>query len=461
LDEHFEYSNRFTIATNSLAVLVKKASSEVNDLSTLMSSIKPVLFGSGDDRSKATEEAIEALADLLLYLVQNMNPVTGVISRLLPAPGQTTSVFQRLFPFWIPPGTLRQWLNAEGDFGLAQFNGADSAKALQLAAEERAFRRELVAAVDRYLRTTSVGFGTLLRSTDQRSSVEALLDLFNVLCSTFFGFVLRCPGMPSTSLTKMPFAYASPVKARSGDIGSDVAAAVSRQIVQPMKSALGVVLNGLWAVSPNNQPLVEAVSGTLTHLVRSVLECLLNGVFWSVEIRETYPDGTLDPESELGPGWPSIETYKTGGTTQALQYRVYRRAGLLDVVSTPDFTELVTSSLVTGLLQDYASYRDAISEYSGFGVAQEVDKVHEPTTSFDTAQQAIDVKVTVDSNGIDLRSVPVIRAYYNGVPTVLTCANTQGDQRQYEGRIELAPQDGRVWVVSNYGGMSYTGLRGK
>jgi hypothetical protein len=259
-------------------------------------------------------------------------------------------------------------------------------------------------------------------------------------------------------LPKAPFAQFSPIKTRSGEIGSDVAAVLSRQIVHPMKSVLGVVLNGFWAVSPNNQALAEAVTGALTNIVRSLLEYVLNGVFCSVEIRETYQDGSLAPE--VGGGWEGAETYGVNGQRQPLRYRVYRRSGLLDGVPTETFAGLV-SGPVLGLLQDYAAYRDAVREYRGFGAAQEVDQVDHLSTKFDARQGAITVTVVSDWSTLDVPSIPVLRAYCNGVPTVLTCVDAHGTRRQYQGRIDRVAANAPVWVLSNYGGFYYSGMDAK
>jgi len=346
---------------------------------------------------------------------------------------------------WIQPGMLNGWLNAEPDYAVF-----DPRRSM----EEIEFRRERVAAFDQYLRSESADFGKLLRSSDQRGAVEALLDVTGVVCSTLFGFVLRAPGLPSPSLPKMDFANPFAKSVRADDMGDDVAATLSRQIVQPMKSVLGVVLNGVWAFSPNNRALVETISGFLGHVVRSLLEFLMHDLFWSFEIHECYGADKARDGALLMPPWKAGETAQDGGV---LEYRVFRRAGVLGEVESDVLGNLLTGSpTLMNLLKDYAAYREALRDYRGllaYGVVSDEVKA---TTDF--SGTTLTVKAESKWKNLTIPSIPVLRAYYNGLPIVLVAKGGDTKSQTYEGRFDNAPGDGQVWIRSNYGGSHVTGL---
>lgn len=438
-----EYADRFKISANSILTLVEAAAPQAKLIGDLLGKIEKVLFGTraNGNCTEDVESVAEDLAELSFYLFEQSAGALVPLLMLMPAP-ERPGVLKKLFPTWVPPGTLSRWLNGTGDFSCA-FD-----KDPQKRAEELAFRRRLVAALDQYFRTGSSTFGTLLRGGDQRSGVDALLDLVSVLSSTVFGFVLRSPLVPSSGPQKAPFASYSPVVVRPDDVAGEMAATLSRHIVQPVRSMLSVVLNGLWAFSPNNQALVDAASGSVSHMLQSILEGVIGGVLWSFELHETYVDGSLADKDDLLSSWRSGETYGTG---LRLQYCLYRRPGFFANVTSDALKALLEIDTVQQLLQDYAAYREALVEYRGVGFTWNPDKI-----TFDATFDATGVAITATSSWGNMRipSVPVLRAYCNGIPAVLTPAQgpSTAGKRAYGGRIDNVTI-GPVWVRSNYGGI--------
>lgn len=439
----YGYADRFAMAANSILKLVAKISPNAKLFGDFLAQVEILLFGKQRGGTTVKGEA-EALGELLVHMLINMNPILGIVVRLM-SRDSGNGLLQKAFPMWIQPGMLNGWINGEPDYAVYDPKHA---------ADELAFRRELVAAFDQYMRSESASYGKLLRGADQRGSAEALLDVTGVFCSTVFGFVLRAPGLPSPCLPKLDFANPFASKVRADDIGDDVAATLSRQIVQPMKSVLGVVLNGVWAFSPNNQPLVEVVTGFLAHIVRSLLEFLMHDLFWSFEIHETYRDDQPRDDEVLMFEWQAGEASQDG---TKLVYRVYRREGILAGVLGSELKKLLDGSeTLKNLLKDYAAYREAVREYSGplaYGVVS--DQVKATT---ELAGKTLTVKAEAKWKNLAIPSLPVLRAYYDGSPIVLVPKGGDAKSQNYEGRFDNASGDGQVWIRSNYGGSYYTGL---
>jgi hypothetical protein len=265
--------------------------------------------------------------------------------------------------------------------------------------------------------------------------------------------VFRSDGLPSTSLPKLDFAKAFVVRVRADDLAGDLAANLSRQLAFPLKSALGVVLNGIWAVSPNNTPLVEAASSTIANLIQTAVEYAVRDLLGTCEVHESYDQAASD---DVVYQWLSDETYDNG---KLLYYTVYRRPGLVQH-ALADLLQAVLNDpkdplqpILTSLLKDYVAYRAAVRAYRPLEFIGDSDRLKGTATM---ANGTIIVTAKSTWSDVTYPSTPVVRAYYCGVPYVLTPGGpyVAGQTAQdYAGSITLAA-GGRVWFVSNYGGYS-------
>lgn len=437
------YLDRFEMAANSILKLIEKVNPEMELIENLIPRMRKLLFSKPTSAKDALKDELETLGELIGFMIVQMNPALRVAVKLM-SKGSKDGILQSVFPMWIQPGMLNGWLGASQDFEVF-YPDSDEKKGIELE-----FRRELVAALDRYFRSASDSHGKLLRATDQRSSVEGLLDVVGVICSTVFGFVLRSsPNIPSACLPKLDFANPFAASVRADDFGDEVAATIARQIAQPLKAVLGVALNGVWIFTPNNQPLVEAVSGFLAHAVRSLIEFLLRDLFWSVEIHETYENDTSQNDKlvKIDP-WDTGERCPDG---PKLVYRVYRHYGLLGNLEADTIGTLLTGSpLLLDLLKDFVAYRAAIREYEGtLALGVPSDDVSAKAT-FDGKTLVVTAKS--DWTNLTIPSKPVLRAYYEGKPIVLTPESGDAHTETYTGRFPNSVGGGQLWVGSNYGG---------
>lgn len=439
--EGIGYSQRFVIVENSLGVLLAQMNPKLKAVQDLIDGIEAVLFNGGADDKLAT-----ALEDLAVCLVVDNNPALCVIASFITSANDPNGGFvNRLVPIPVSPGMLSDWLSGADPYEVA--NTSDLS-------DELAFRGELLAAFDRYFRTESATLGSLIRASDHRSTVAALSDLVQLLCSVAFGFVFRSDGLPSPSLPKLDFARAFVVSVRADDLAGDLAANLSRQLAFPLKSALGVALNGIWAVSPNNTPLVEAASSTIATLIQTAVEYAVRDLLGTCEVHESYDQAASD---DVVYQWLSDEKYDNG---KPLYYTVYRRPGLVQH-ALADLLQVVLNDptypqpILTSLLKDYVAYRAAVRAYRPLEFIGDSDRLKGTATM---ANGTITVIAQSTWSDVTYPSTPVVRAYYCGVPYVLTPGGpyVAGQTAQnYTGSITLAA-GGRVWFVSNYGGYSWS-----
>ncbi|WP_310684442.1 hypothetical protein [Aliifodinibius sp. S!AR15-10] len=431
-------------------------------------------------KAEDKQEIKEELVNLLVTLMVTINPIAAALEALFV--GKKRSLRQLLTPGIPQTGTLYKWMrDVSGDY------------ASQRIERERAFRRMVVGAIDSYIRTGHTGKkvgnitngtyepGGTLRPVDLRPLVASGVELASVLCGALLSYLFIPSGVPNPAVPKLP--HVSPSKPHPFDFRADMAASVARTATQPVMSIAAIVLNGFWEVSPNNRALVNAISGYLGIVVRSLFEHLLSGILHLFEVHEVYPN---DRESRDGYlelyDWDS---WNTISNDNALKFRVYLDLHVVYNLIPEDvdkndkqavqkalnetknnLQKLINGiqkekdknkedSVLLGLLKDYVAYREAVMDYHPQRPDGQGIEIKDFTVEPGGEEHSVHLIVKVDDKNRTGPSVPVVRVFGgNGAPVVLV----PNSNNRYTGKMNVPPlsrltKQLTLYARSNYGGM--------
>lgn len=429
------------------------------------------------------EEIPDKLLELLVLIIVTTNPIAAAIEALFA--GKNKSLGDLLTPGLPTTGTLYKWMTE-----VSEPKKSGKPFTPQRKERELAFRRMVVGAVDSYIRTGHTGSlnrqkgqaeavkdsvmngidlpGGTIRAVDLRPLVASGVELASVLSGALLSYLFMPSGVPNPAVPKLP--HRMPTMPHPYDFRGDMAASFARTVTQPVMSIAAVVLNGFWEISPNNRALVDAVSGYLGHLIRSLFEHLLSGILHLFEVHEVYPDEkNKDGYIALKdwPSWNTIHDHKT-----KLQFRVYLdlhvayhlidknndihqelknlETSLNDLID----KKVSSDSVLLGLLKDYVGYREAVMDYRNPRSDAAIDSITEfKTTQLD--KDTIQLTVKLDSNTINGPSIPVVKVFSgDAAPLILNPEK----ENTYSGKLKLPPLSKltkrlQVHALSNYGGM--------
>jgi hypothetical protein len=187
--------------------------------------------------AKKPGESFKAMLNLMELLLISSNPLfklAEVVLNIVKGKG-----LSHAFPYAVAPGDLDLWINPTKD----KLKDRDIHIGTEIEEQERAFRLEMVAAIDHYCRGKFGGkeLQSVLRAADDRLAIELIADLSSVLLSTVFGYVLRHPRLPSPTLPKHEWAHPFNHIRRADDGAAKMSITISRQITYPLKSGVGLV----------------------------------------------------------------------------------------------------------------------------------------------------------------------------------------------------------------------------
>jgi len=321
--------------------------------------------------------------------------------------------------------------------------------------EEREFRLEVIAAIDHYCHGKFGGGNgkTLLRAADDRLAIELIADISSVLFSTFFGYILRRPALPSPVLPKPEWAHPFNHIRRADDHAHKMSITFSRQVTYPLKASLGLVLRGFWELNTLNNSLVEGITSLASNLVSSLLESFLYDFLWSVEIHETYTPYQEIKDPDLVWGWSTLEPIFNDSkeNVQYLNFGVWVRKSIVSSAEAKLLKRLINENevvkeLLQDLLKDYGAYVQSIRDYSDNPVLPEVltDSLEVTLTN-----KTLTAKCTFPNN---FPSIPVLRAYVDGKSLIMKNTGSNSGKSQYTCNIEKKSADSVIYVRSNYGG---------
>jgi hypothetical protein len=426
------YERRFGYAMSSLKDLASLTGRDFPALD-LLGAIK------GFITSPNAGDAETALIALMKMSIVDSNPMFQMAG-LVMTPG-LGGVWSNIFPCALAPGQLNQWINPD-----------PPASGPPVSAEERDYRKELVAAIDHYCRGRFGGpnGGGALRGADDRLALEVLADLASVVLTTTFAYVVRHPNLPSPVIPTAEWAQRF-LKLRADDRGNQFSLTFSRHLGYQVKAVAGLVFRGFWAINTLNAALVEAIASVLGNLFGGLFEAALRDLLWSVEIHEVYPDQKLNAAAWT---WDTQETIN-GDATQHLKYGVFIRANVLEEAERPLLQKLITSfSTLQALLKDYGAYMDSLRDYQ----PDEVVSVTTDTVSVTDVSRAsttATVKAT-SSFPAEFPSIPVLRAYCDGQYVVMQKVSSQAKAKgaSYVAKLTDLTPGSTLSVRSNYGGVA-------
>lgn len=442
------------------------------------------------------EEVPEKLVELLVLVIITTNPIAAAVEALFV--GKKKSLGELLTPGLPKTGILYEWMTEVSDVTDLNKKGKLVPPTPERREQELAFRRMVVGAVDTYIRTGHTGIkvglpkmagngkkaatngtsesgdspGGTIRAVDLRPLVASGVELASVLSGALLSYLFMPSGVPNPAVPKFPHRISS--IPHPFDFRADMAASFARTVTQPVMSIAAVVLNGFWEVSPNNRALVNALSGYLGHLIRSLFEHLISGILHLFEVHEVYPDDQKAPDGYIPitdwDSWNIIPDHNTN-----LKFVVYldlhvaypfiakdknvkaefeRLTGLLqDLIkkeSTPD-------SFLLGLLKDYIGYREAVMDYRGPRPDASEVEITDFKTKLDSGKENVQLTVKLDEETINGPSVPVVRVFAGDSVPVVLISNNNG-KNTYTGNLKVPPVSKltkrlRVHARTNYGGM--------
>lgn len=405
------------------------------------------------------------LIDLNVFLLATINPLFGMVRSLFVKDNNGGGLLHRLMPRWIPPGTLHGWLTDDTNY----MTKAKRTLPAGRIAQELAFRRMLIAAVDAYIRKGHTGSneaptspaGTS-RHMDQRQVLDAGLEMAGVFLGTVFAYLFHPPGLANPAVPRTAAFATASSRLHALDLRADMAASVARVATQPAISTGAVVLNGIWEVSPNNRALVDAVSGLVGHFLRSFLEQLLSGMLHMFEVHTTYP---TDKKPGLH-GYTYLYEWNGEEATRAKQtmvHRVYLNPGT--ALHAEPLKRLLTrapkpneQSPFVKLLQDYVAYRDAVIEYRQPAPGAPTDILTMAKAELRKVKGRLSIRlvVDVDASTIATPTHPVVHAHAGDFAVLLE--PTDASHKHYAGTLnvgavaKLFSKRVDVHVRSNHGG---------
>lgn len=442
-------------------------------------------------KEKNKKEILEKYVELLVAIIVTINPIAAAIEALFV--GEKQSLRQLLMPGIPRSGAMYQWMTEVSD------RKSLKDKRIQ---RERAFRRMVVGAVDSYIRTGHTGkkvingtsprinskfgdfeFGGTIRPVDLRPLVASGVELANVLCGALFSYLFIPSGIPNPSVAKLP--HLSVSKPHPFDFRADMAASLARTVTQPVMSIAAVVLNGFWEISPNNRALVNAVSGYVGNLVRSLFEHLVSGILHMVEVHEVYPDlqqakrgyvkvtawdswnVTPDSSEKLKFGVyldvnvafhfmdENIDKDDEQAVQQALERMAEKLGKLIDGLEEDDKAIKEEDSILLGLLKDYVAYREAVMDYRVQRADSEGAEVKNFSVTRGSAKDEVQFEVTLDEKSINGPTLPVVRVVGGDLAPVILLPVSNNT---YTGEMGIPPLSKftnqlEVHATSNYGGM--------
>jgi len=439
------------------------------------------------------KEILEKFVELLVAVMVTINPIAAALIALFV--GEKRSLRELLMPGIPQSGTLYQWLTEVSD--RKSLTG-------QRIRRELAFRRMVVGAVDSYLRTGHTGKkaavansatpqadpgvgelepGGAIRPVDLRPLVASGVELANVFCGALFSFLFIPPGVPNPSIPKLP--HRSVSKPHPFDFRADMAASVARTLIQPVMSIAAVVLNGFWEISPNNRALVNAVSGYVGNVIRSLVEHLVSGILHLFEIHEVYPEYQQPKRGYLKvAAWNSWN--ETPGSREKLKFGIYLDARvafhfldenidkkdekavqealeatagklrkLIGDIEEDDKKTKKEDSILLGLLKDYVAYREAVMEYR----AQRADSQGMEIEKFSVTRKAnsdtVKLDVTLDKKTLSGPTVPVVRVVGGDMAPMILMPESD---HTYNGELNIPPlslftNQLDLYASTNYGGL--------
>ncbi len=434
--------------------------------------------------SPTSAQLVEILSNYILKQNLLSELLRNIVEGFLKKDGNFSNLFDKLMiKPQVYPGSLSKWLTDESTY---YANPGDK----YLIHEEYHFRRELFIALDAYIKnevslltqsTQQSGQRSAENGQDSREALYLLGDLINRLFTTSLKYLFHMPAMSYGAVnqptvlkslvnTTNNYTYMTPEQ-RHHYIVEKYALSIPRHISYPISGGLGVVLNGIWEISPNNIALCDTISRTISTVVSGLLESIVHGMAKGFQVVEIYKEDPLlskNPANHIAVDIPTVPVLNVPEDT-SIQIAITSSYDQL-ISQVPYFQDVIANynnlinkiiagleneptqiirNIIEGLFKDLMVYATTVYGHQlDVEDNQSVDLLDvNPYGEFGR----IEATCKYDKTTQNIRTLPVLHMYADGMISILSKPEIFPD-----GVIKYQPlqrdfMDPNVILFTNYG----------